>query len=357
MRQDAIDPIIVHHSDIDTHIVRGVAADTEHVAGREHDILLEGTTRDAGRVQSAGQLGPQEESGARLYPRRDAQRAKPRDCACHSRMGPQLWHVGAVQSPMSPWEPDAPMESPSGLHAPGHPLGEAMSDAAIADTIAGFAKAAGDAKRLGFDTVELHGAHGYLIDQFFWAPTNARGDRYGGASIRERSRFAREIIAAVREEVGPDFPVILRISQWKQQDFSARVATSPEEMSEWLQPLVDAGLNVLHCSQRRFWEPEFPELDGEKGLNFAGWAKKLTGAVTISVGSVGLSGDFISALGGEASTSVELDQLTQRMEQNEFDMIAVGRALISDPLWAKKIRNGESASLKGFDSSALVELI
>ena len=232
-----------------------------------------------------------------------------------------------------------------------------MSEEAIADTVATFAQAAADAKRLGFDTVEIHGAHGYLIDQFFWSGTNERTDRYGGASLRERSRLAAEVVSAVRAAVGPDFPLILRISQWKQQDYLARLAATPAEMEDWLRPLVEAGADVLHCSQRRFWEAEFPDIDGEKGLNFAGWAKKLTGAATISVGSVGLSGDFIAAFGGEQSTSVGLGQLLERMERDEFDLIAVGRALISDPQWVAKVRAGDWTELKGFDASALATLV
>ncbi len=86
---------------------------------------------------------------------------------------------------------DAPVESPSGLFAPGQPRGEAMSEAAIVDTIAAFGRAAADAKRLGFDVVELHGAHGYLIDQFFWAGTNSREDRFGGATLKERVTVRR----------------------------------------------------------------------------------------------------------------------------------------------------------------------
>ncbi len=159
-----------------------------------------------------------------------------------------------------------------------------------------FARAAADAKRLGFDMVELHGAHGYLIDQFFWSGTNERTDRYGGATLKERARFAAEVVAAVRAAVGPDLPVSLRVSQWKQQDYAVRLAETPDAMADWLVPLVEAGANLLHCSQRRFWEPEFPEIDGENGLNFAGWAKKLTGAATISVGSVSLSNDFLTPL-------------------------------------------------------------
>ncbi|SEP82053.1 2,4-dienoyl-CoA reductase [Faunimonas pinastri] len=272
------------------------------------------------------------------------------------RMGPQIWHTGSTRG-LSGWEPAVPVESPSGLVAPGTPRGETMTDEAIADTVAAFARAAADAKRLGFDTIELHGAHGYLIDQFFWSGTNERADRYGGATIRERSRLAGEIVAAVRAAVGADFPIILRLSQWKQQDFTARLAETPDRMADWLQPLVDAGVDVLHCSQRRFWIPEFPEIDGENGLNFAGWAKKLTGAATISVGSVGLSGDFTAAFGGEGSTNVGIERLIERMERDEFDLIAVGRALISDADWAAKIKNGEHASLKGFDAAALAELV
>ncbi len=276
--------------------------------------------------------------------------------AAGGRIGPQIWHTGATKGPMPGWEPDAPVESPSGLNAPGEERGVAMSESDIADTIAAFAKAAGDAKALGFDVVELHGAHGYLIDQFFWSGSNKRSDRYGGPTIAERSRFAAEIIAAVRAAVGPDFPVIIRLSQWKQQDYKARLAETPKEMEAWLQPLVDAGADVLHCSQRRFWLPEFPEIDGDDGLNFAGWAKKITGATTISVGSVGLSGDFMAAFGGESSTAQGLDKLTARMERNEFDLIAVGRALISDAGWVKKVKSG-GEGLSGFDASALRELV
>jgi 2,4-dienoyl-CoA reductase-like NADH-dependent reductase (Old Yellow Enzyme family) len=276
--------------------------------------------------------------------------------AAGGKMGPQLWHTGSTAG-MSGWQPEVPVESPSGLLAPGTPRGEAMTEEAIADTVAAFARAAADAKRLGFDTIEIHGAHGYLIDQFFWSGTNARTDRYGGATLLERSRLAGEVVAAIRAAVGPDYPIILRLSQWKQQDFTVRLAPTPREMEAWLQPLVDAGADILHCSQRRFWEPEFPEIDGEHGLNFAGWAKKLTGAATISVGSVGLSGEFIAAFGGEGSTSVGLGQLLDRMERDEFDLIAVGRALISDPKWVAKIRDGDTADLKGFDAASLATLV
>ena len=277
--------------------------------------------------------------------------------AVGGKMGPQFWHVGAVASFQTEWVPADPVESPSGMFAPGAPRGKTMSDEAIADTIAAFSRAASDAKRLGFDTVEIHGAHGYLLDQFFWSGTNERVDRFGGATLKERSRFAAELVKSMRAAVGPDYPIILRLSQWKQQDYAARLAETPAAMADWLVPLVEAGADVLHCSQRRFWEPEFPAIDGDAGLNFAGWAKKLTGAATISVGSVGLSGDFMGAFTGESSTPVELDNLIQRLEREEFDLIAVGRALLSDPHWVTKVHAGDTTGLQDFTAAALGELV
>ena len=270
-------------------------------------------------------------------------------------MGPQIWHVGAVKSFLTEWEAEG-IESPSGLVAPGTPRGTVMSESDIADTVAAFARAASDSERLGFDVVELHGAHGYLIDQFFWSETNKRDDAFGGATLKERSRFASEAVRAVRAAVSPGFPLILRVSQWKQQDYAVKLAATPDEMSDWLLPLAEAGVDIFHCSQRRFWEPEFPELDGPEGLNFAGWTKKLTGRATISVGSVGLSGDVMSSFGGEGSEPTSLDALTHRLEREEFDLIAVGRAILSDPKWVSKIRQGDQAGLRGFSAAHFGEL-
>ena len=264
-------------------------------------------------------------------------------------MAPQLWHVGAVRTRDPEWTPPGAYDSPSGLSSPGKQFGEAMSDEDVADAVAAFARAARDAKDLGFDSVELHGAHGYLIDQFFWDGVNLRTDRWGGKTLPERSRFAVEILKAVRAEVGEDYPVIIRLSQWKQQDFTHKLAADPAALEAWLQPLADAGADVFHCSQRRFWEPEFEGSD----LNFAGWAKKVTGVPTITVGSVGLSGEFIAAYGGEASQPASLDNLLERLDRGEFDMVAVGRALLQDPEWVVKVRDGREDELKSFERSAM----
>ena len=195
------------------------------------------------------------------------------------------------------------------------------------------------------------------LTSFFWDETNKRTDKYGGATLAERSRFAAEVLKAMRQAVGPALPIILRVSQWKQQNYAVRLAETPKALEQWLLPLVAAGADAIHCSQRRFWEPEFPEIDGEQGLNLAGWAKKVTGAVTISVGSVGLSGDLFGAMmQGESSVPASLAELAARLDRGEFDLIAVGRAVLADPLWAKKVHANTLDQLKGFSPSAFAEL-
>lgn len=282
--------------------------------------------------------------------------------AVGGRIGPQLWHVGGVRH-ANPAEPEAEpfavdgaIDSPSGLDGNDRIVGEPMTEESISDTIAAFARAAGTARRLGFDVIEIHAAHGYLIDQFFWSRTNLRNDRFGGESLSQRSSFAVELVKAVRADVGPDLPVIVRVSQWKQQDYSARLVHSPTEVERWLGPIVDAGADAIHCSQRRFWEPEFPELDGPNGLNLAGWVKKLLGCTTITVGSVGLSSDLFSMIQtGESSKASGLDHLVRRLERGEFDLVAVGRALIADAHWASKVRTEDLSRLKGFSLESLNE--
>ncbi len=266
------------------------------------------------------------------------------------KIAPQLWHQGLARGPGTGPHPEVGSEGPSAGSGSGH----AMTETDIVDTIEAFAASAGAARRIGFDAVELHGAHGYLIDQFLWAGSNMRTDGYGGDPIA-RTRFAIEIVRAVRKAIGPDFPLIFRFSQWKLQDYGARVAETPAALEQMLAPLSDAGVDVFHASTRRFWSPEFEGSD----LNLAGWSRKLTGKPTISVGSVGLAGDdFIEQLKGRSTGSPvgTLDELVKRMGANEFDLIAIGRALISDPDWPLKIQQGRFDKLAAFDRDQLATL-
>lgn len=269
------------------------------------------------------------------------------------RIAPQLWHQGMMRKPGTGPNPEAPSDGPSGLAASGKQVGPPMSEADIADTIDAFAKAAGAAQEIGFDAVEIHGAHGYLIDQFFWEGANQRDDSWGGDFVR-RTRFAAEIVKAIRARVGEAYPIILRFSQWKQQDFAARLAQTPDELAGFLEPLAAAGTDIFHCSTRRFWEPEF---EGSS-LNLAGWTKKLTGKPTITVGSVGLKGaDFVQTFRTRETSDVgELGELEAQLERDEFDLVAVGRALLADAHWAAKVREGRFAELAPFSASSLATL-
>lgn len=272
--------------------------------------------------------------------------------AAGAKIAPQIWHQGMVRKPGTGPRPDGKSDGPSGLSGSGKQVAEPMTDEDIADTIEAFAKAAAAAKEIGFDAVELHGAHGYLVDQFFWEQSNRRDDAYGGDLVK-RTRFAADIIKAIRQRVGPDFVIIHRFSQWKQQDYGAKLAHTPDELAAFLQPLVDAGADIFHCSTRRFWESEFQDSD----LNLAGWTKKLTGKPTITVGSVGLKGgDFIQSYKGESAEVGDLGELEARLARDEFDLVAVGRALITDPHWATKVRDKRFAELAPFSPKAMATL-
>ncbi|GGY34178.1 NADH:flavin oxidoreductase [Streptomyces tanashiensis] len=265
---------------------------------------------------------------------------------------PQLWHIGMVRRQGQAPYADAPAMGPSGIRPDGtEGTGEAMTQSDLDDVIGAFAEAAAAAERIGFDGVELHGAHGYLIDQFLWAGTNRRTDAYGGDPVA-RTKFAAEIVSAVRETVSPDFPVIFRYSQWKQDAYDARLAQTPQELEAILNPLAAAGVDAFHASTRRHWIPEFEGSD----LNLAGWTKKLTGKPTITVGSVGLDGDFIHAFAGEGAPVQGIDDLLDRLERDEFDMVAVGRALLQDPEWAAKVLAGRTDELKPYDAAAVKTL-
>ncbi|MFE9937149.1 NADH:flavin oxidoreductase [Streptomyces hirsutus] len=265
---------------------------------------------------------------------------------------PQLWHIGMVREQGRAPYPDAPAIGPSGVRTDGtEGAGKAMTRADIDDVVGAFAQAAADAERIGFDGVELHGAHGYLIDQFLWAGTNRRADAYGGDPVA-RTKFAADVVAAVRERVSPAFPVIFRFSQWKQDAYDARLAETPGELEAILAPLVAAGVDAFHASTRRYWLPEF---EGSE-MNLAGWAKKLTGRPAITVGSVGLNGEFQEAFQGRGAELGSLDNLLDRLERDEFDLVAVGRAVLQDPQWAAKVLGGRIDKLAPYDAASLKTL-
>jgi len=261
----------------------------------------------------------------------------------------QLWHEGAIRVAEKGFYPDAPTLSPSGLACAGRPNGRAATLDELDDIIAAFADAAVCARDAGFSGVEIHGAHGFLIDQFLWADTNLRDDRYGGDTLAERSAFPLAIVQAVRGAVGPDFPISFRFSQWKEVAFEARIMDPATEMAGFVAALEEAGVDMLHASDRYFWKPD----NDVAPLNLAGWARRFAKVPVITVGSVGLKidlfGGFLSDQATfEAAGADQLQQLARMHGEGQFDLVAVGRSLIGDAAYLEKLRNGDLAAIRRF---------
>ncbi len=278
---------------------------------------------------------------------------------------PQLWHQGVIRIEGTGRFPDAPSMRPSGVWGPAEGYSTVpkeqveksiaptrpMTEEEIADVVASFARSAANAKAAGFDGIALHGASGYLIDSFFWPKTNLRTDRYGGDMAR-RATFGVEVVRAVREAVGPDMPIMFRFAQWKQQDFRAKIAETPDELGVLLRALAEAGVDAFDASTMYYATPAF---EGSP-LSLAGWAKKLSGKPAMAVGGVGLSDDLFKSMHtGGASVVNNFFDAAARIGRGEFDMLGVGRALLADPMWPRKIRAGETPN--SFSRAALAELI
>jgi len=166
-----------------------------------------------------------------------------------------------------------------------------------------------------------------------------------------------EVIREVRHQVSTNFPVCLRFSQWKLQDYNAKLAHTPAELEAFLTPVAAAGVDLFHCSQRRFWEPEFES----SSLNRAGWTKKLIGKPTITVGSITLNEEFTRTFQSAETAAVtgidELLERLERLEREEFDLVAIGRSLIVNPSWPALVQRGGVHELQPYQRDVLTHLI
>lgn len=251
---------------------------------------------------------------------------------------PQLWHMGEVRQEGTPPHPQA--KSMRAVE---------MTDSEISEIIAAFARSAANAQAAGFDGVALHGGHGYLIDAFLWAGTNTRQDGWGG-DLQRRMRFACELVAAVRDAVGPDFPIFFRISQWKLQDYDAQIAANPDELAIIVKALADAGVDIFDVSTRVFSTPAF---DGST-MGLAGWVRQLSGKPTMTVGGIGFDKELAASFAQPTHAVDNLDEVVRRFQAGEFDLVALGRALLMDARWVLKAKAGEA--FKPFDLTAYQRL-
>ncbi|MEW6398878.1 MAG: FAD-dependent oxidoreductase [Bacillota bacterium] len=187
-----------------------------------------------------------------------------------------------------------------------------------------FARAAVRARQAGFDGVEIHAGHGYLLGQFLSPLDNHRTDAYGG-SLENRARFVLEVLARCRESLGPDFPIVLRITA---DEFAPGGITLPEAINVCVWA-ADAGASAIHVSAGSYNSPSphamTPPMTSPYGT-FVSFAREVKKAVRVPVIAVG---------------RIHRPELADEIiERGWADLIAVGRALIADPEWPLKAQAG-----------------
>jgi len=250
----------------------------------------------------------------------------------------QLFHAGRLSDPdVLGATPRAPSAVPSeGEHQQtGTPMAPptAMTRAEINRTIEGFAQAARNAMDAGFDAVEIHGAHGYLLDQFLWEEVNQRTDAYGG-SLANRLRLPTEVTEAVREAVGDEVAVMYRFSMWKLDDFEHVFPGGVDELATIVTTLRDAGVDLFHVSTH---DALAPALGTEQTL--ASLTREIADLPVIAVGKLHRPG-----------------RAAQLIDAGDADLVAIGKGQIANPDWAEKVRIGAVDDLVEFDGAMLETL-
>jgi 2,4-dienoyl-CoA reductase-like NADH-dependent reductase (Old Yellow Enzyme family) len=203
-----------------------------------------------------------------------------------------------------------------------YPMPKAMTDVDIETAIAGFVQAAINAKKAGFDGVEIHGANGYLIDQFITTYTNQRIDQYGG-TIENRIRFAAEAIKAVRHAVGTAYPLGIRLSQTKVNDFDYRWPDGEADGRVIFAALRQAGVDFIHLAS-----------EGRDWLETA----KIGEDITINQLAKQVAQVTIIANGGMHQP----DQAIRILTEGHGDLISLGRGAIANPDWPTRLASGQS---------------
>ena len=270
--------------------------------------------------------------------------------AAGGKIFPQLMHLGIQRTPAKgqSWD-DIHISSPSGIWGSPEDIAllepdaaaarncpeKAMTEDEIWAVINAFADSAANAKSVGFDGIALHGGHGYLIDTFLRGETNVRTDDWGGDHV-QRTRFAVELVKAVRKAVGDELLISFRFSQWTHHDVDAQLAKTPEQLKDILLALSDAGVDIFEASARDFRDLVF----GDKTI--AMLTREFTGKPTVMVGGTGVRRERHESALTPPQLIDNVDEIMQRYKNGEFDMLAIGRSLLNDPDWLKKANSGES---------------
>lgn len=209
---------------------------------------------------------------------------------------------------------------------------EAMSADDIADTIEGFAQAARRAQEAGFDGVEIHGANGYLLDQFLTAHTNLRNDCYGG-SLDNRLRLTVEVIQAVRRSTSAHFVVGVRASQGKVNDFAHKWADGEADAAQIFGTLGAQPIDYLHTTEFEAWRPAF----GKAGPSLAALARRHAPVPVLANGSLHDAG-----------------QADGMIARQEADFVSLGRGALTHADWPARLRAGQAH--ESFDRGLLAPI-
>jgi len=238
----------------------------------------------------------------------------------------QLWHAGRQTNSTVT---GMPIIGPSAIPCPlCQEEPEMMDKKMIQEIVESYGDAARRAKEAGFDCIELHGAHGYLIAQFMSPYSNKRTDEYGG-SLENRARFALEIIENVRQKVGPDYPILYRLSGEERVEGGLTI-----EDSKKIAPLlVKQGADCIHVSVGVYESLRYvvPPMDLDRGFN-AWAAEEIKKVVDVPVVAVGRINDPYVA--------------EEILKQGKADFIAVGRSLLADPQWPNKVQKGQYEEMR-----------
>ena len=257
---------------------------------------------------------------------------------------PQLWHVGEIRNNILNGNIGI---GPRNIFYKNQKVVRKMQIADFKAVIKSFVRAAYNAQELGFDGVALHGAHGYLFDQFFWEKTNNRKDKYG-ESIINKTRFAAEVINEIKNKVAKNFPLVFRFSQWKMNDYNAKIVKNYHELTNFLNILTESGVDYFDVSTRRFWEPAF----GDNSKSLVALTKSISKKPVFAVGSVGLDqphqSKFFRDKANIDAKVTDIKKVLKQLNNNDFDFVSVGRAILADPEWPNKIKNKKINDIKPF---------
>lgn len=195
--------------------------------------------------------------------------------------------------------------------------------------IESFAKAAERAQKAGFDMIELHGAHGYLLMQFFSPLLNKRTDKYGG-SLENRIRFSVDILKAVRSKLGKDYPIIYRMSAIDGMPNGITI----EDSKVLAQYLVENGVDALHIS---VGTRETRHIVAPPSCVAAGWNASIARAIKTAINSA----VPVIVVGRINNENVALDII----EREDADMVAMGRALIAEPHFPNLVKENKTEEI------------